>query len=176
MRSILIMKLLKKKIFSGIDINELNKLRKEAIEHALMAEDFKRAARLVEELSEIIWQRGEPIRLFQWIKALPDEYLISKPNLCIFCAWDLVDKGQHQSAERSLQLAERAVDSINNEKTVTPKDESKKQHSLTKRELQGRIAAIRASMATGWGDIQNIVKFSDVIFVVSIVHADRFCR
>jgi len=140
---------------------ELNKLRKEAIEHALMAEDFKRAARLVEELSEIIWQRGEPIRLFQWIKALPDEYLISKPNLCIFCAWDLVDKGQHQSAERSLQLAERAVDSINNEKTVTPKDESKKQHSLMKRELQGRIAAIRAYMATSTGDMQSIVKFSE---------------
>jgi LuxR family transcriptional regulator, maltose regulon positive regulatory protein len=34
---------------------ELDKLGKEAIEHALMAEDFKRAARLVEELSEILW-------------------------------------------------------------------------------------------------------------------------
>ncbi|HSQ86513.1 MAG TPA: hypothetical protein VLM43_17515, partial [Desulfobacterales bacterium] len=140
---------------------ELNKLRKEAIEHALMAEDFKRAARLVEELSEIIWQRGEPIRLFQWIKALPDEYLISKPNLCIFCAWDLVDKGQHQSAERSLQLSERAVDSIYNEKSIKPKDESTKQHSITKRELQGRIAAIRAYMATSTGDMQSIVKFSE---------------
>jgi len=140
---------------------ELNKLRKEAIEHALMAEDFKRAARLVEELSEIIWQRGEPIRLFRWIEALPDEYIISRPNLCTFYAWMLFDNGQQKAAERSLQLAERALDSINNEKTIKAKGESTKQHSLTNRELQGRIAAIRAYMATGWGDIQNIVKFSE---------------
>jgi LuxR family maltose regulon positive regulatory protein len=140
---------------------ELNELKKEAIEHALIAEDFKRAARLIEELSEAIWQRGEPIRLFQWIKALPDDYLISRPNLCIFYAWDLVDNGQHQAAERSLQMAERVLDPVYNEKVIKQTVESARQHSLTNRKLQGRIATIRAYMATFWGDIQSIVKFSE---------------
>jgi LuxR family transcriptional regulator, maltose regulon positive regulatory protein len=138
-----------------------NELIKEAIEHALMAEDFKRAARLLEELAEAIWQRGEPIRLFQWIKALPDEYLTSRPDLCIFYAWDLVENGQHQAAEQSLQMAERIIDPANNKKMIKPAVESAKQHSLTNRKLQGRIAAIRAYMATFWGDIQSIVKFSE---------------
>ena len=41
--------------------------------------------------------------------------------------------------------------------------ESTKKHSLSKRTMQGRIAAIRAHMATSWGEIQNIVKFSEQV-------------
>jgi len=139
---------------------EQNAFGEEAIEHALMAQDFKRAARLVEELTEAIWQHGEPTMLFRWIEALPDAYVISRPNLCISYAWILSESGQQQAAERSLQTVEKIIDSNNNEKIIKPKDESTRQHSLTNRELRGRIAAIRAHMATARGDIQSIVKFS----------------
>ncbi|MDY6791169.1 MAG: helix-turn-helix transcriptional regulator [Thermodesulfobacteriota bacterium] len=140
---------------------EQNAFGEEAIEHALMAQDFKRAARLVEELTEAIWQRGEPTLLFRWIEALPDAYVISRPNLCISYAWILSESGQQQAAERSLQTAEKIIDSTNNGKIIKPKGQSTRQQSLTSRELQGRIAAIRAYMATDRGDVQSSLKFSE---------------
>lgn len=146
----------------AIEWYELNKLKEEAIEHALMAEDFKRAARLIEELSEAIWGlRGEPTRVFRWIEALPDECVMSNPNLCILYAWVLCDNGQKQAAERNLQIASRVLDSNNSEKIIKLKGESKRQPSLTNRALRGRIAAVRAYMAAGEGDVQGIVRFSE---------------
>ena len=141
---------------------ELNELKKEAIEHALMAEDFKRAARLIEEFSEAIWGlHGEPTRVFRWIEALPDEYVMSNPNLCILYAWVLCDNGQKQAAERNLQIASRVLDSNNSEKIIKLKGEPKQQPSLTNRALRGRIAAVRAYMAAGEGDVQGIVRLSE---------------
>lgn len=140
---------------------ERNRLSEEAIEHALMARDFKRAARLVLELAEVMWKRSEPARLYRWLEALPDEYVISSPNLCIIYAWIQCDNGQYQAAERRLQTAERVLDSIQTGNAANPQIESKRQPPLTNRDLQGRIAAVRAYMATGRGDVQCIVKFSE---------------
>ncbi len=58
-------------------------------------------------------------------------------------------------------MAESSLDFIDDKKIIKPTDESTGQHFLTNRDLQGRIAAIRAHMATGLGDIQSIVKFSE---------------
>lgn len=139
-----------------------NGFGEDAIEHALMAEDFNQASRLVEEHSEAIWQYGEPTRLFRWIKALPDAYVMSRPNLCISYAWVLSESGQKKTAERCLRTAEKIIDSTaDNGKIKPPTGESTRLNSLSNRELQGRIAAIRAYMATDRGDIQNIVKFSE---------------
>ncbi|MDY6791076.1 MAG: LuxR C-terminal-related transcriptional regulator [Thermodesulfobacteriota bacterium] len=138
-----------------------NAFGEEAIEHALMAKDFKRAARLIEELTEAIWQRGEPARLFRWIDALPDAYVISRPNLCIAYAWVLAVSGKQAAAERSLQTAEKIIHTTNMDKPIKPKGESTSLYSLKNRELQGRIAAIRAHMATDRGDVKSIVKFSE---------------
>ncbi|WP_419660205.1 transcriptional regulator, LuxR family with TPR repeats [Desulfosarcina variabilis str. Montpellier] len=140
---------------------ERNEFSEEAIEHALMAKDFKRAVRLVLGLAEVMWKRAKPARLFRWLKALPDEYVLSSPTLCIIYAWILCDNGQYQAAERLLQTAERILDSINTGNTANPQIESKSQPSLTVRDLQGRIAAVRAYMATGQGDVQRIVNFSE---------------
>ena len=83
------------------------------------------------------------------------------PTLCIIYAWILCDNGQYQAAERRLQTAERILDSIHSENTANPQIELKSQPSLTVRDLQGRIAAVRAYMATGQGDVQRIVNFSE---------------
>ena len=140
---------------------ERNALSEEAIEHALMAKDFKRAARLVLELAEVMWKRSEPARLFRWLEALPDEYVLSSPALCIIYAWIQCDNGQYEAAERRLQTAERILASIHTGSTAILQIESKRQSSLTVRDMQGRIAAVRAYMATGQGDAQRIVEFSE---------------
>ncbi|MCJ7700658.1 MAG: NACHT domain-containing protein, partial [Anaerolineales bacterium] len=43
----------------------------EAIEHALQAEEFERAANMIEERVDALWQRGEHIKLRLWLDGLP---------------------------------------------------------------------------------------------------------
>ena len=86
---------------------------------------------------------------------------MSNPNLCILYAWVLCDNGQKQAAERNLQIASRVLDSNISEKIIKLKGEPKREPSLTNRALRGRIAAVRAYMAAGEGDVQGIVRFSE---------------
>jgi LuxR family maltose regulon positive regulatory protein len=51
---------------------EQNGLTDEAIEHALRAEDFERAAHLIEAVAEVVWGRGEHTKLRRWLTGLPD--------------------------------------------------------------------------------------------------------
>ncbi|NIQ89361.1 MAG: hypothetical protein GWN93_09970, partial [Deltaproteobacteria bacterium] len=68
---------------------EQNGFIDEAIEHALRAEDFERAAYLIEEHVDALWQRGEHTKLRRWLAELPVELVFSKPQLCILHAWYL---------------------------------------------------------------------------------------
>ena len=88
---------------------EQNGFTDEAIEHALRAEDYERATRLIEEHVDALWQRGEHARLQRWLTELPTELVFSKPDLCILYAWNLFASGQQDAAEQSLQAAEKAL-------------------------------------------------------------------
>ena len=56
----------------------------QAIEHALQAEHFDRAVRLIEEQADACWKRGEHSKLQYWLETLPRRVAIfqSKPG-CI---------------------------------------------------------------------------------------------
>ncbi|MDH3675897.1 MAG: helix-turn-helix transcriptional regulator, partial [Anaerolineae bacterium] len=133
----------------------------QAIQHALRAEDFERAAHLIEELAETVWGRGEHTKLWGWLKELPAEQVSSKPRLCIFRAWVLFANGQQEAAELSLQAAERALDST---LTIDNIEASSKDPNglpdLNKVTLQGRVATIRAFIASFRGDGPEIIKYS----------------
>jgi LuxR family maltose regulon positive regulatory protein len=132
----------------------------EAIEHALRAEDYERAAALVEGHAETLWGRGEQIRLLGWLEALPAEQVFSRPQLCIFHAWGLFASGQQSAAERTLQAAERALDPTTGRETETAP--AKRVHmpvsDMTK--IQGRAATVRAFMASFRGDVSEIIQYS----------------
>ena len=64
-----------------------NGFTEEAIEHSLRAKDFNRAANLIEELADDVWQRGEHTKLRRWLDGLPIESVFSNPYLCILHAW-----------------------------------------------------------------------------------------
>jgi LuxR family maltose regulon positive regulatory protein len=86
----------------------------EAVSHALASSDHEYAADLVERYVPVMWDRGETVLVHNWLEALPEDVVRSRPLLCIRRAWSVV-VGSPQLAgaleelvEQYLQDAERA--------------------------------------------------------------------
>jgi LuxR family maltose regulon positive regulatory protein len=124
-----------------------NGFKNEAVDHAFVAQDYARAARLIEEIAEIDWDRARESRLLQWFKMLPDEKIDASPKLCIFYARELFKSGYLDDAEKRLQAAEQML-------------ESNSIHDLNKEGLLGRIAVIRAYISTRTGDLSRTIHLS----------------
>jgi LuxR family maltose regulon positive regulatory protein len=130
----------------------------EAIEHALRADDFERAAHLLEEQADTLWRQGENVKLQSWLARLPIELVFSKPLLCIFHAWYLFASGDQDTAESYLHTAEQAIDSgtyistgaspLNREDRLSDKDRMK---------LRGTAAAVRAFMDSYRGNLSGMI-------------------
>jgi len=120
---------------------EQNGFAEEAIEHALRAEDFERAADMIEEYIDDIWQLGARTKLRHWLDALPVEVVCSKPHLCILHAAILFTGGEIDEAERRLQAAEQAL-------------------APDKIKLRGRAAAVRAHLVSYQGDVQGAIQYA----------------
>jgi LuxR family maltose regulon positive regulatory protein len=81
----------------------------EAIQHALAAADWDRAADLIGSSSVAMLSGGELTTLLGWLKALPDEVVYRRPALCRDYGWALTLTGQLDAAEGFLRGAEAAV-------------------------------------------------------------------
>ncbi len=137
-----------------------NGLGEEAIDHALVAEDFEHAAYLIDEQTDAIWQRGEHTKLRHWLDCLPAELVFSKPQLCILHAWGLFTNGQMGAADRSLKAAEQALDTSVDNAIKTSLLERDQPSDSDRMELRGRVAAIRAYLAFYRGDVPGIIQYS----------------
>jgi LuxR family maltose regulon positive regulatory protein len=129
-----------------------------AIEHALRAEDFERAVHLIEEHVDAIWMRGEHTKLRRWLDWLPVKVVYSKPHLCVFHAWLLFTGGQQDAAERCLQAIDRALDPSNYCATETSPIEEDQPVGSDRMKLRGRVAAIRAFVASYRSDAPEIIQ------------------
>jgi LuxR family maltose regulon positive regulatory protein len=72
----------------------------EAIDHALSAEDWHRAARLIEEIAEATLMRGEVATFVGWVEALPRDVLHARPRL------DLYEAGMKLTGGRPVEESE----------------------------------------------------------------------
>ena len=88
---------------------EAEGLLPEAIQHALAAADWERAADLVQGESVTMLRRGELATLLGWLKALPNEVVFKRPELSRDCGWALTLTGQLDAAEGFLQNAEASA-------------------------------------------------------------------
>jgi LuxR family maltose regulon positive regulatory protein len=61
-----------------------NGLMGEAIDHALCAQNFERAADLIKETAQATWMRGEVATFLRWVEALPEQVMRTRPLLCVF--------------------------------------------------------------------------------------------
>jgi LuxR family maltose regulon positive regulatory protein len=92
---------------------EHNGLEPLAIDHALAAGDFERAAHLIEQTAEATLMRSEGVTFLNWVEALPDELVRARPTLCLFHAWALLMGGHPPDAvESRLQDIEGDTDLI----------------------------------------------------------------
>jgi LuxR family maltose regulon positive regulatory protein len=139
---------------------EQNGFVDEAIEHALHAEAFERAANLLEEHVDALWQRGQHTKLRSWLAGLPPDLVFSKPHLCILHAWDLFTSGQQDAAEESLQAAERALERGIDASSETPPQEWDHLSGSDRQMILGRAAAIRAFLAFYRGDAQGTREYA----------------
>ncbi len=129
---------------------EQNDLPSDAIRHALAAEDFARAARLIElTWPEMRRSRREATTLL-WMKELPEELFRLSPGLNMGYAWALLDGGELNTAEARLREVER---SLNNPAAVVA-------NPKLVRSLPAMIANARAYRAQALGDIPGTVNFT----------------
>jgi LuxR family maltose regulon positive regulatory protein len=132
----------------------------EAIEHALRAGDFRRAAGLIARVAETVWVRGDGTKLRRWLDGLPQELVFSKPALCVFYAWSLFAAGQQGAAEQSLQAAERALEPGTDGAPETAPLAQSQLSGSDREKLRGRIAATRAFFAFYRGDVPAISRYA----------------
>jgi LuxR family maltose regulon positive regulatory protein len=139
---------------------EQNGFDDEAIEHALHAGAFERAARLIEGHADALWGRGVHAELRRWLAALPLELACSRPHLCVYQAWYLFLSGDLEATERTLQAAEQSLDSSTEGAKGTEPFGQGSLVGTDRMKLQGRVAAVRAFMVSYQGDVPGIIYYA----------------
>jgi LuxR family maltose regulon positive regulatory protein len=129
---------------------ENNGFTGEAIGHSVAAQDFKRAARLVEASGMAMLMRGEMTTLLRWLAALPEALVVIRPWLNVYYAWALLLTGQVEAVEPRLAEAETAV---GDRGIAEIRDAGGAEVAVHEAPLLGHVAAIRAYLAGQAGDI-----------------------
>jgi LuxR family maltose regulon positive regulatory protein len=134
---------------------EHNGLPADAIQHALAAENFERAADLVELAWPAMRRSRQEATLLGWLQALPDELLHCRPVLDVAYAHVLLASGVFEDVEDRLLYAERWLD--NSEVRRARPDTLAAGMVVVDEEafrlLPGQIAIARAGLALARGDV-----------------------
>jgi LuxR family transcriptional regulator, maltose regulon positive regulatory protein len=115
----------------------------EAIHHALAAQDWERAIRLIESSGMAVVLSQQVRTMLGWIDGLPEELVRERPVLCTIHALALVFLNRLDDAEARLRDAERCI----------PGDPSTDED----RAILGRAAVLRAVIARHSGDLERCV-------------------
>ncbi|MFC1936042.1 tetratricopeptide repeat protein [Chloroflexota bacterium] len=132
---------------------ERNGFTSEAIQHYINANDFERAADLVDQIAEDILMRSELSTLLEWIEAIPDQILRQRPLLSLHYANILLMYGHPlEKIESYIENAETTSD-----------------------QYTGHIAALRAFMAVIQRDVPRAAELADLA-IKNLPESDRFAR
>lgn len=140
---------------------ERNDLLAPAVQHALAARDFERAADLIELARPEMDRTYQSAAWLGWAQALPDELVRNRPVLSAAYGWALLDVGELEASEARLQAAERwlvspAAGSVasRTESGMVVVDEAQF------RALPASIATARAYRSLALADIQATVDYA----------------
>ena len=120
----------------------------EAVNHAVAAHDWEHAARLMENASESMRQRGEIATLTHWIQALPESSRRAHPALCLTYARGLVNVARYADAESFVLEAEHWLEG--NEQVNDPSMDS----------LRGKALALRAQFANTRSEFNQAIELA----------------
>lgn len=121
-----------------------NDFLEDALEHALAAKDYHRAAEAIETHLVTLFSRSEVPVLLGWIEKLPNEIVRSRPWIDVYRANTLALTGRAGEADALLE---------NVEQRITPE-------SANHAELLGHIAAVRAYTANLRGDASGCIEMA----------------
>jgi LuxR family maltose regulon positive regulatory protein len=121
---------------------EENGLEIDAFQHAAAADDVERAERLIEGAGVPLYFRGTVAPVLRWLASLPKTVLDARPSLWVMYASVLL-LVDHTAVEQKLQAAEAALHG------TEPDDRT--------RDLVGRIASMRATLAVIQHDAETII-------------------
>ncbi len=91
---------------------EAENLIAEAIQHALVAQNWPRAAQLIGQVAERMLRRGELITLIDWYQRVPEELIRSQPDFGLSYVWALLLLGRLDTAEELLVYYEEIGQSV----------------------------------------------------------------
>ncbi len=121
----------------------------DAVDHALLAEDFSRALGLIEQAARTsIWASGDLPALLNWTKRLPEDLVRTRPNLCLYCARGLFFAGQIKPAEEYLRAAAQAL-------------EGRSQNDPMAQKLRGVLYTNQATFAAMCGESRRALELVD---------------
>ena len=148
----------------------------DAIRHALAAEDFARAADLVELAWPEMRRSKQDATVLRWMKALPQELFHFRPVLSVEYAWALLACGELEAVEGRLQSAERWLETTTDirERREAPLAEMVVMDEEEFRGLPGTIAVMRAALAQVSGDVTGAIKYAQQ--VLDLVPEDDHLR
>lgn len=126
--------------------HEANGQEIEAFQHAASANDVERAERLIEGGGMPLHFRGAVAPVLNWLESLSKSALDARPSLWTTYASVSLVSGRESEVEEKLQAAEAAL------KDPAPDDEA--------RDLVGRIAAIRATLAASRREVETVISQS----------------
>ena len=132
---------------------EQNDLPAEAIQHALLAKDFERAAALLERVWLAMDLSYQSAAWLRWAQQLPDDVIRAHPVLCLGYAWALLNGGELEAGEAWLRAAERWID-------PTPEAAARMVvvDEAEYRALPAAIASARAYRASALRDIPGAIR------------------
>ncbi len=141
------------------DWHEQHGDRPEAIHHALAAEDFERAADLIELAIPVTRRQRQEATLRRWLEALPDETVRVRPVLSNAFAGSRLVRSEVEGVEARLQDVERWLDATTGGRSGPPGrppgmvvvDEDQF------RALPAAIAVHRSGLARLLGDVSGSV-------------------
>jgi LuxR family maltose regulon positive regulatory protein len=126
---------------------EENGFLPEAIHHTLQAEDFDRAAPLIEQTALATFMRAEVQMVSAWLEALPEALIQTRPWLCLIHAWVLfinaAGYADLKAVEERLQQVEALL------KVDDDQDE-----------IKGYIAVLRAYVVGARADLPGAIQLS----------------
>lgn len=132
-----------------------NDMPADAIRHALAAQDFERAANLIERSWAGMDRSRQAATWLGWVKALPERLVRTRPVICAGCAWAYLDVGELETGEDYLRDAERwlAAGSDLDDGSVVSRDEMTVTDHEASRFLPATVTSARAYIAQARGDM-----------------------
>lgn len=126
----------------------------QAVEHALAAGDYARAAGLIEDTARATFVLGEYTTLLGWLDALPMEIVQQRARLCLAYAWTSLIAGNLSEVEPHLNALEELI----NASTGDPG--GKKPTQSETKMYRGQMLSIRAELACSLGQVREAAAYS----------------